>query len=1041
MFDAIIKHIKYGTNKGNIRSTITVFPQRKEPKKDFRVWNGQLITYAGYRQQDGSIIGDPANAELTEICISMGWEPKGGQFDVLPLVLQAGGEEPEMFEIPPELVLEVKLKHPKYPWFEEMGLKWYVLPAISSISLDVGGLEFPACPFNGWYMETEIAARDLGDPSRYNLLEPVAKKMGLDTKSNASLWKDLACIEMNVAVLHSFQEANVTITDHHSASESFMKHFENENKLRGGCPGDWVWIVPPVSGSSTPVFHQELLNYSLKPSYEYQDDPWKHYRIKRKESDLPMKKIAFKEVAKAVKFSAKLMGNAMAKRTKAIILYATETGKSENYAKMLSEMFLHAFDPKVMCMNDYPHPELENEQLVLIVTSTFGNGDPPENGESFARYLYELRHPTNEKTENNKMAAQISSLLIQKEKEKGLNMKDDELRLASLRYSVFGLGSRAYPNFCAFAKSVDKIIQELGGEQVYKMGEGDELCGQEEAFKTWAKNVFKAACETFCVGKDVNIEEADASLNTLSRGWSPDKYRFTKSKEKLQDVCTNLSVSHNKTIIPTKIMSVKNLQSPDSSRATLLVRLDTSNNEDFKYKPGDHLSLFPANKESVVQSLLDRLCQAPDPDQPITVEASREMSGPFGTTKKWEKLGRFPVPITLREAFSRHIDITGTPAPQILNYLSTQATDPDEKKLLEELGKGDTSYENWKYDKQANIVEVLEEFPSLKVNAELLLTQLPLLQPRFYSISSSQDLYPGEIHVTVAVVRFTKRGGRGPVHHGVCSTWLESLVPNDIVPCFVRHAPSFHLPQDDSVPLIMVGPGTGIAPFRSFWQQRQFDMTNKPTPQGSWGDMFLYFGCRSSRQDDIYRDETANAKHNKVLANVRTALSREEDQPKQYVQDLLKEDALEVIDTLISRRGHFYTCGDVSMAADVCRTLQTMLESYAAMSQQESQDFIDKLKSSGRYHEDIFGVTLRTREVTDRVRTAARKAWVYIATARSVKGKIRSSVSSPKRYPLDRGPTVTVLMRSEKEINEENEAENIKLEARNQRRSSLPDTE
>ncbi|XP_032236183.1 nitric oxide synthase, brain isoform X2 [Nematostella vectensis] len=1035
MYEAIIRHIKYGTNKGNIRSTITVFPHRREPHKDFRVWNTQLIQYAGYKQPDGSVIGDPAGLELTEICVALGWKPKGGRFDVLPLVLQAGGERPEYFEIPEDLILEVKLKHPKYDWFEELGLRWYALPAVSCLCLDVGGIEFPGCPFNGWYMVTEIGARDLGDPCRYNMLEPVAKKLGLDTKSNASLWKDISCVEINVAVLYSFQEAGVTITDHHTASETFMKHFENETKLRGGCPGDWVWVVPPLSGSVSPVFHQEMLNYMLKPSYEYQDDPWKHYKITTAESNSDRKKLSFKEVAKAVKFSANLMGKAMAKRTKAIILYATETGKSESYARMLADLFLHAFDPKVMRMDEYPHPEMENEQLILIVTSTFGNGDPPENGESFARYLYELRHPSSQGASTRKIQA-VSNLLMQKEKERGLCIKDDEQPLASLRYAVFGLGSRAYPNFCAFARSLDKIIQELGAEQIHKCGEGDELAGQEESFKTWAKQVFKAACDTFCVGEMVNVAEADESLNTLSSGWSPGKYRFTSVKEELQDVCKSIASVNNKPIVGAKVKSVKKLQSADSSRSTILLKLDTSPAAEFHYNPGDHLSVFPCNRRELVQSLIDRLCEAPDPDQPIKLEVCQETSGPFGKTKKWTPVDRLPTPTTVREAFSRFIDIAGTPTPQILKSLASLATNPKDREALETLGKGDNHYDDWKYEKQSNIVEVLEEFPSVNVEAEMLLTQLPLLQPRFYSISSSQDFSPNEVHLTVAVVQYNKREGKGPVHYGVCSTWFNGLKPGDIVPCFVRKAHSFHLPDDGSLPIIMVGPGTGIAPFRSFWQQRQYDIVKKPSPvpkprdaapvttngdsaslssavkEGSgWGDMVLYFGCRCSTLDDIYQEETKTAHQDGALAAVRTALSREP--------------------------GH----------------VKKLLEEYAAMTQQEAQEFIDNLKSSGRYHEDIFGVTLRTREVTNRVRTAARKAWVYVATAKKIKkssvagllgGINQDTNDSPRRgspkYPLDRSTTLTVHMRSDEEVIEEEQKENLAKEAKIKRFPSLQES-
>ncbi|CAH2013210.1 unnamed protein product [Acanthoscelides obtectus] len=270
MFEALCNHIKYSTNKGNIRSAITVFPQRTDNKHDFRVWNQQLIGYAGYKQPDGSVIGDPINVEFTEICTRLGWKGTGGKWDILPIVLSANGHDPDYFDIPKEYILEVPLSHPTYDWFEGLGLKWYALPAVSNMMFDCGGIQFTAAPFNGWYMSTEIGCRDLCDATRLNMLETIALNMGLDTRTPITLWKDKAMVEANLAVLHSFQQKGVTIVDHHTASESFMKHLENEVRLRNGCPADWVWIVPPLSGSATPVFHQEMALYYLKPSYEYQ---------------------------------------------------------------------------------------------------------------------------------------------------------------------------------------------------------------------------------------------------------------------------------------------------------------------------------------------------------------------------------------------------------------------------------------------------------------------------------------------------------------------------------------------------------------------------------------------------------------------------------------------------------------------------------------------------------------------------------------------------------------------------------------------------
>ena len=178
-------------------------------------------------------------------------------------------------------------------------------------------------------MSTEIS-RNLSEPNRYDKLALIAEKMGLDTKTNTTLWKDRALLEINYAVLSSFQQNNITISDHHSASESFMKHYENENHLRGGCPADWVWIVPPLSGHITPVWHLEMLNYTLKPTYAYQVAAWKNYKWDKDSSPKTNKpRKTFKEIAEAVMFSSRLMGKALGKRVKCTILYGSETGKSE----------------------------------------------------------------------------------------------------------------------------------------------------------------------------------------------------------------------------------------------------------------------------------------------------------------------------------------------------------------------------------------------------------------------------------------------------------------------------------------------------------------------------------------------------------------------------------------------------------------------------------------------------------------------------------------------------------------------------------------
>ncbi len=275
IFEAVVEHIREATNGGSIRSTITVFAPVKRGQPGIRIWNPLLIRYAGYLQANGSVIGDPDQVEFTALVQGMGWKGAGTKFDILPLIIQMPDERPQLFELPPEVILEVPINHPDYPWFADLGLKWHALPVISDMRLEIGGISYSAAPFNGWYMSSEIGSRNLADVKRYNLLPIIAERMGLNTKSKLSLWKDRALIELNAAVLYSFALHGVSIVDHHSASAQFILHTEKEEKLERMIPADWGWIVPPISASTTEVFHREYRNVCLKPNFFYQSQPWR----------------------------------------------------------------------------------------------------------------------------------------------------------------------------------------------------------------------------------------------------------------------------------------------------------------------------------------------------------------------------------------------------------------------------------------------------------------------------------------------------------------------------------------------------------------------------------------------------------------------------------------------------------------------------------------------------------------------------------------------------------------------------------------------
>jgi nitric-oxide synthase, bacterial len=265
-----IAHLREATNGGRIRPMITVFAPDVPGLPGPRILSSQLVRYAGHADAcDGGIIGDPANADLTRLARDLGWSPPSqpGRFDVLPVIIQEAGICPTLHDLPADAVLEVAITHPELGWFSDLGLRWYAVPVISDMYLEIGGIRYPAVPFNGWYMCTEIGSRDFGDASRYHQLPVIARHMGLSTDSERTLWKDRAVTELNFAVLHSFTAAGVTITDHHTESVRFLRHLEREESHGRACPADWTWIVPPAAASATPVFHRYYQNFDQKPNF------------------------------------------------------------------------------------------------------------------------------------------------------------------------------------------------------------------------------------------------------------------------------------------------------------------------------------------------------------------------------------------------------------------------------------------------------------------------------------------------------------------------------------------------------------------------------------------------------------------------------------------------------------------------------------------------------------------------------------------------------------------------------------------------------
>jgi nitric-oxide synthase len=268
-----VEHLRIAYHGGKIRPVITVFAPDAPGRPGPRIWNEQLIRYAGYDRPDGTVLGDPRYVRFTAAVTRIGWRPPPapGAFDVLPLVVSDGGET-HLAALPRDAIAEIPLHHPDLPWFADLGLRWHAVPAISSMRLSIGGVSYPAAPFSGWYLGTEIGARNFADHDRYDLLPTVGARMGLDTSREQTLWRDTALVEVNRAVLHSFAAAGATISDHHTESARFLKHLEKEELAGRTCPADWSWIVPPMSGALTPVYHRYYDTDHLKPEFVADDD-------------------------------------------------------------------------------------------------------------------------------------------------------------------------------------------------------------------------------------------------------------------------------------------------------------------------------------------------------------------------------------------------------------------------------------------------------------------------------------------------------------------------------------------------------------------------------------------------------------------------------------------------------------------------------------------------------------------------------------------------------------------------------------------------
>nr|KAF6490322.1 5-methyltetrahydrofolate-homocysteine methyltransferase reductase [Molossus molossus] len=432
------------------------------------------------------------------------------------------------------------------------------------------------------------------------------------------------------------------------------------------------------------------------------------------------------------------------------------------------------------------------------------------------------------------------------------------------------------------------------------------------------------------------------------------------------------SVTSVDPVFQVPISKAVQLTTNDAIKTTLLVELDISKT-DFFYQPGDAFNVICPNSDSEVQSLLQRLQLIDQREHHVLLKIKAD------TKKKGAALPQHvPKRCSLQFILTWCLEIRAVPRKAFLRALVDYTSDGAEKRRLQELcsKQGAADYNRFVRDACASLLDLLLAFPSCQPPLSLLLEHLPKLQPRPYSCASSSLSHPGKLHFVFNIVEFLSSDTSVVLRRGVCTGWLATLVESILqpnmrashadggkalapeIPISPRITNSFHLPDDPSAPVIMVGPGTGIAPFIGFLQHRE--KLQEQHPDGHFGVMWLFFGCRHQDRDYLFREELRHFHKHRILTHLKVSFSRdapvgEEEAPVKYVQDSIRLHSKQVARLLLYENGYIYVCGDAkNMAREVNDTLVEIISREVGVDKLEAMKTLATLKEEKRYLQDIW---------------------------------------------------------------------------------------